>query len=717
MNYDEAPKRPTKAQLINPTRYCTDYLSHFYMKVKVFKFALVQVYKKGQSNAFSYLAIINMPSMIRPSFVFLLGFLSFTNIFAQETFPGLEISSNKWIEAESDKFSYLYYSLSCNLDDFNFTIEVELPDNTSPQCYYMSSFDYKTSVEGEWTQASFDLEEKLPSFEINNVETIYIRLSATKVCWVEGAWENNIYDLNFRFKITLNKLVVNHDNSSDYITLGNRSLENEFGLEWSDISSDYEIEFSNDSTFGELIDRIQTDDNSHTFSLQYFDDMLANQGVGYSNNYNAIYYKVIGNNGYQSDVLKLFFRRYKEYNSLTPGDIGIIYTANEYDFLGTGYVASSFGFFDLSLQRLKSSPTGDRVAIYFGSIANPIESEDGLFYAGRILTEINLFDFSTRNVLSKKYNGAYIIDENYLYTISMRGSNRDKIYLQQIRLSDEMLLNTLYIENQRSFNSFIDGKDGNLYVTAGQSLIKINKELTSYKSIGEFGGEYANPGGLIMADGKIYGIVNGVDLFRINKNGKNQKIYKSGLISYNGVRLMRPYKSSGGIIYYQSSNHGLYRLNAKDFSLEALIISKKIGYSSFLVHGNHYFGNYPDGIIKINIDDKNDYEILKLGERTDVAGLALVKYEVSTTKNTKALSVFPNPANNVLNIYFKNNYEYISLKMFVLNISGKVIKSFEVNSSTAQLDVSDIEPGMYVLKYQGVLDTDNVVSGVTLIIE
>jgi hypothetical protein len=68
--------------------------------------------------------------------------------------------------------------------------------------------------------------------------------------------------------------------------------------------------------------------------------------------------------------------------------------------------------------------------------------------------------------------------------------------------------------------------------------------------------------------------------------------------------------------------------------------------------------------------------------------------EVSMTKAN--MQLFPNPANNLLNIKLPSNETYIAA---VYNVSGQIVKS--INSSqvgTTSLDISSLAPGVYEVK-------------------
>ncbi len=58
------------------------------------------------------------------------------------------------------------------------------------------------------------------------------------------------------------------------------------------------------------------------------------------------------------------------------------------------------------------------------------------------------------------------------------------------------------------------------------------------------------------------------------------------------------------------------------------------------------------------------------------------------------LKVYPNPTNGMLLIDAKDNMQHIS----VINLAGQEVKNFDNNGLKAQLDISDLPPGSYILK-------------------
>lgn len=63
--------------------------------------------------------------------------------------------------------------------------------------------------------------------------------------------------------------------------------------------------------------------------------------------------------------------------------------------------------------------------------------------------------------------------------------------------------------------------------------------------------------------------------------------------------------------------------------------------------------------------------------------------------NLVNVSLYPNPVANALNISSENNIE----NAVIYNILGKQVKSFTINKNEASIDISNLNTGIYILKY------------------
>ncbi|MCG8702222.1 MAG: T9SS type A sorting domain-containing protein, partial [Bacteroidales bacterium] len=60
----------------------------------------------------------------------------------------------------------------------------------------------------------------------------------------------------------------------------------------------------------------------------------------------------------------------------------------------------------------------------------------------------------------------------------------------------------------------------------------------------------------------------------------------------------------------------------------------------------------------------------------------------------RRLRVFPNPAINAVTILMENKE---SAKYFIFNVSGQMVNQGMIYEGSAKIDVSEVEPGMYIL--------------------
>ena len=63
----------------------------------------------------------------------------------------------------------------------------------------------------------------------------------------------------------------------------------------------------------------------------------------------------------------------------------------------------------------------------------------------------------------------------------------------------------------------------------------------------------------------------------------------------------------------------------------------------------------------------------------------------------ESVEIFPNPCDEVLNIFASADTN-TSYKMEIIALDGKIIRTF-FNNQEDNIDVSDIQSGVYILKY------------------
>ena len=74
------------------------------------------------------------------------------------------------------------------------------------------------------------------------------------------------------------------------------------------------------------------------------------------------------------------------------------------------------------------------------------------------------------------------------------------------------------------------------------------------------------------------------------------------------------------------------------------------------------------------------------------------------------IQIFPNPAKDVVNIILTGNqptlWAWSGFNASLISAEGKVVKTFTISGSQTQIDVSDLNPGVYILKFE---NAENVV--------
>lgn len=94
------------------------------------------------------------------------------------------------------------------------------------------------------------------------------------------------------------------------------------------------------------------------------------------------------------------------------------------------------------------------------------------------------------------------------------------------------------------------------------------------------------------------------------------------------------------------------------------------------------------------------------------AGYPTVK-TVTAVENlnaTKLIELYPNPANNYLNVSFESES---TGKLFLFDLTGKVIREEFLDPGLQSIDVSGIPKGMYIIKIES--DKDVYTEKITIL--
>ena len=77
----------------------------------------------------------------------------------------------------------------------------------------------------------------------------------------------------------------------------------------------------------------------------------------------------------------------------------------------------------------------------------------------------------------------------------------------------------------------------------------------------------------------------------------------------------------------------------------------------------------------------------------------LIAESPSTTEDPKWLhpQLFPNPANNELNLDLSYDIRWMGKTIFVTNLQGQMVMNLSITSKNLKIDISRLQAGMYFL--------------------
>lgn len=93
---------------------------------------------------------------------------------------------------------------------------------------------------------------------------------------------------------------------------------------------------------------------------------------------------------------------------------------------------------------------------------------------------------------------------------------------------------------------------------------------------------------------------------------------------------------------------------------------------------------WPDGVYNVNVDFEGQSYTTSFGVNTN---LSLNESELSQNL------IFPNPASERFNIHSNTTME----KVFLYDITGKLLMNKTINTTEAQINISDLNPGVYLV--------------------
>jgi hypothetical protein len=164
-----------------------------------------------------------------------------------------------------------------------------------------------------------------------------------------------------------------------------------------------------------------------------------------------------------------------------------------------------------------------------------------------------------------------------------------------------------------------------------------------------------------------------------------------------------------------------------------------IAYKETDDNGEVNFGNLPEGSYRLNIqypgipmdestfvqfeisseEEEDGYELAAIVTTEGIA-VEVVEELGFYRKYFKELTVYPNPANDFINISYKR-LNAKNVRVDLIDLQGKVVKSQLISKGihrTIQIEVHDLMPGLYMIYfYDPEADTDKVVTHKVLIRE
>lgn len=108
--------------------------------------------------------------------------------------------------------------------------------------------------------------------------------------------------------------------------------------------------------------------------------------------------------------------------------------------------------------------------------------------------------------------------------------------------------------------------------------------------------------------------------------------------------------------------------------------------------------------MKVGTTNRKTTQINENGEEVAILLSEFAEEEELTENNlneTGSLSVFPNPATNIVNISVGNNQTI--RRITVIEMTGKQLLSIPANSKVAEFSVSNLKSGTYIIN----IETDN----------
>lgn len=141
---------------------------------------------------------------------------------------------------------------------------------------------------------------------------------------------------------------------------------------------------------------------------------------------------------------------------------------------------------------------------------------------------------------------------------------------------------------------------------------------------------------------------------------------------------------------YDNADSATFRLEPGDTS------QLKI---NFYAYDNDFKGVDGRGALTIEVGRVNvqDSSATNSPQEAYFSGSAFNTGASGVSARAKALTAYPNPVQKKLNLRFQNPGQF-QIRLF--NVVGKPVRKMSLQGNVTTLSVSDLEPGVYILRYQ-----------------
>ena len=235
------------------------------------------------------------------------------------------------------------------------------------------------------------------------------------------------------------------------------------------------------------------------------------------------------------------------------------------------------------------------------------------------------------------------------------------------------------------------------------TIFKIRPDGTGYSKLLDFTGisNIGFPQGSLISDGTfLFGMTyqGGANdmgvIFKIKPDGNGFSKLFDFNDTLNGSRPFGSLISVGAFLYGMTRLGGTHGLGTI-FKIK----SDGTGYAKLMDFTGTTNGNGPLG--SLISDGTFLYGMTQSGGTNDKGVVFKYALPVGTnelSKNNNKVSVYPNPANDILNIETGNS---ANTRVQIMSLDGRLVKTHSnINSSKTQINVADLSKGVYFLRIQ-----------------